>query len=243
MFLNRDPAYIYVHVMKTGGYALSHAFRPIAEMMVFRERVETLPWPGRTQLSVHSSAQSIRTAVGAEFWDQAATFGSVRNPWVLRLSMWFEMTKAEPNRSRMLGLFGDFRGWVRWTAEHAYDWMEATDEHAVLGGYLALSHRTQTAYLSNEEGKFLVKDVLHQETLGQDLARWCARVGVAHHPLRRLNVSRKSKHIIGAPSFEDFYDNETRDLVAQVYAEDFRRFGYDAEDFEAACRTSRGEAK
>jgi chondroitin 4-sulfotransferase 11 len=71
----------------------------------------------------------------------------------------------------------------------------------------------------NEEIVLVVPNILRCETLDHDFAGLCAKLGTPPIGLPRINAS-------GHGNYRDYYDDTTREQVAQVYAEDIRLFDY-----------------
>lgn len=98
----------------------------------------------------------------------------------------------------------------------------------------------QYQMLHDAEGKLLVDFVGRFETLQQDFARVCARLGISDDQLPHRNPSNKKsrdfkrrfKNILfnngenRHHGLTDFYDDVTRDAVADYYRIDIETFGY-----------------
>jgi hypothetical protein len=77
---------------------------------------------------------------------------------------------------------------------------------------------TQTGCLVDESGSLLVDFVGRFESLETDFKTICDKVGITAN-LPHINKSDRT-------AYQDYYDAETRDLTARLYAEDIERFGY-----------------
>ncbi len=72
------------------------------------------------------------------------------------------------------------------------------------------------------EGEMCVDFVIRYESLEQDLAEVCERVGLPDVELPRLKAGlRKAGH-----HYSEYYDDDSREIVAVRHESDLRVFGY-----------------
>ncbi|RME73293.1 MAG: hypothetical protein D6781_00700 [Verrucomicrobia bacterium] len=101
---------------------------------------------------------------------------------------------------------------------------------------------TQFESLADEDNREIIVDfVAHQETLENDFAILCKRVGCPHLKLEWRNVSHRRS------PWQSFYASSAdRDFVYDLYKVDFETFGYsrelDREPDRAAMTAGRGRA-
>lgn len=79
--------------------------------------------------------------------------------------------------------------------------------------------RPQSAILFDADGRCGVEFVMSYESLQSDFDRVRARIGMAPILLPRSNVGRRHH-------YRDYFDAETRELLARHFSEDIERFGY-----------------
>jgi len=85
---------------------------------------------------------------------------------------------------------------------------------------LASPHvKPQFLYILSDELRPLVDYVARYENLEADWQHICARLGVN----AALPIRMKSHH----RPYQEYYSDETRIMVAQMYAQDAKSFGYE----------------
>lgn len=234
--LIHDLGVIFVHVPKTGGQSIEHAFlEKLGETWQTRQkyllRPNDNPAVGPPRMA-HLTAPEYRDLghVTREQFDAYFKFGFVRNPWT-RL--------ASEYRFRRSSIRASFRIWLlERFPEPGFDDMW---RHVM----------PQSDYLYERDGRAAVDFVGRFETLAEDYRTVTDRLDAGLPALRRVNSTtdlgmlervrhlgpvrglrsilaetlRKTFH--PAPArWQDYYDADTRAFVARFYAEDIARFGY-----------------
>jgi hypothetical protein len=82
--------------------------------------------------------------------------------------------------------------------------------------------RAQHEFVCDRRGRLLVDHLGYFETLQEDYGAICRRLGVTA-PLGHTNSSGDAGE---AGGYRAVYDDETRAIVAHVYARDIALFGY-----------------
>jgi len=77
----------------------------------------------------------------------------------------------------------------------------------------------QLNMLCDRKGKLLMDFVGKLENLQEDWQTVCERIGLPHEPLPRKNASQRGR-------MQDYYDDESRQLVARHWAREIEMFGY-----------------
>ena len=140
----------------------------------------------------------VRNFVGERRFLKSFKFAGIRNPFDRAISMWKNKNWIHVKS------FTEFCHLIR---ENKYEtdmqrWhVQGLYEHLV------------------EDKRLLVDHLLRFENLQQDFNVVCDKMGVPPEQLPHLNKSYR-KH------YTEYYDDETREIVAEKYAKDIEYFGY-----------------
>lgn len=222
---------LFVHVPKTAGVSIEHVFLRLVGL-TWENRAPLLlranddPRLGPPRLAHLTASEYLACGYitprqfGAYF-----KFSFVRNPWDRLVSEY--KYRGHPVRI-------DFKTFLR-DRLPAPGWTDAY-RHVV----------PQYDFLHGSDGRLLVDFVGKYERLQADFDEVCARVGIARTPLPRVNQSlerarprtlrelrrrvrqaiwsREREHTF--PSYTEYYDEESRDLVARLFRKDVEAFNY-----------------
>lgn len=213
MIISRGRRFIFVHIPKTGGTALSLALEGRAmkddiligdtpKARARRGRLKAVKAAGR--LWKHSTLADIAGLVTA---DEIATFFTVtlvRNPWDRAVS-YYHWLREQSFVHPAVGLAKthDFSGFLN----HAH--CRAN-----------LSAWPYGAYMRTRQGIERASQYLRLEHLEQDIAPFEAHLGFRLMPLPVVNASERGR------DFRAFYSDADAALIADLCAEDIARFGY-----------------
>ncbi len=183
----------FMHLPKTGGTSVRAALGPdFAHVGRFKE----------PHIDVAAAAAHF-----GQRWDDAFTFGFVRNPWDRIVSLFHHRNRGLRERSQR-DVHKVFR-----------DFMLAKTEN------LTQLHRPKPAWLALGDGERILVDFVGRfEHLRQDFQHVCSALDVKHK-LPRRNVSQR------AEDWRPYYDDATAAFVEQFYACDVEHFGYGFDDY------------
>ena len=165
-------------------------------------------------------------------------FTTVRNPYDRLVSRYF-YAKSMPwrhnegeriSRDQFTNL--SFREFVLGGAEHTpmkTDWLDVDIDGNVNSRPHLKKLLDRVGFFDNQiewiqscNGKVLIDSVMKVENLQENFNSVCDKIGIPHQKLSRTNKT-KHKH------YTEYYDDETREIVAEKYAKDIEYFGYEFE--------------
>ena len=198
---------LFVHVPKTGGSSF--------EAMFARRIDDSRVVEGRKR---HASYQWLLAAEPdlEAYW----SFGFVRNPWARMVSWWSMISsvfeKADRGDEKARSKIENYpNAWLP-EGEFRHDFdrfvLEGTEKVSKLG-------TPQSMTLARADGR-LVDFVGRTENFDDDLKIVRDKLGLA----RRDQSPRRNKSSHG--HYHDYYNDETRAKVAEVFARDIELFGY-----------------
>jgi len=139
----------------------------------------------------------------SEIFNKYFKFTIVRNPWDLMVSWWKWRSKWRKNPI-------DFSKYLK----HQEDVVPASRGICKFKGGM-----TCLDYISGASG-VLVNKICRFENLQMDFNAVCDKMGI---PQQKLPHKNKSKH----KHYTEYYDDETREIVAEKYRKDIEYFGYE----------------
>jgi chondroitin 4-sulfotransferase 11 len=157
----------------------------------------------------HSTVRTL-SAQHSDIWKSYFKFAFVRNPWD-RLVSGFVYRRSGGNQSpkdkQWAELYpGDFKAFC----QKLETFMALEGENMFL---------SQHEWLIDESGKVGVDFIGHFEKLQSDWEQICQKLGIPSQTIPHIN---RGDH----KPYRNYYDTETRDLVAHYYKKDIETFGY-----------------
>ena len=220
MIISKGRSYVFVHIPKTGGTALTLALEHRAmkddiligdtpKARARRGRIKELKAAGR--LWKHSTLADIDGVVSPEDLGQMFCFTLVRNPWDRAVS-YYHWLRVQGFAHPAVGLaktlnFSDF---IRHPQTRT-----------------AFRLWPAAAYMRDKTGVERCQLYARLEHLDADLAPLEAHLGFRLTPLARANESDRAR------DFRGFYTDRDAAVIAEDCAEDIARFGYGFDDQSA----------
>ena len=217
MILSRKRGFLFVHIPKTGGTALSLALeaRAAKEDILIGDTPKARARKGRLagvktagRLWKHSTLADIAGLVSEHEMAGLFTLTLVRNPWD-RLVSYYHWLRGQGFAHPAVGLAKalEFGAFLRHPQIQA-----------------SLRMWPYAAYMRDGLGVERCRLFARLEYLEADLAPFEAHLGFRVTPLPRVNESMR------AQDWRGYYTDTDAALVAEVCAEDIARFGYGFDD-------------
>lgn len=157
---------------------------------------------------VHKFAKNYKKVVGNKKWTNYFKFTFVRNPWDKMVSQYFYIQKRKEGKYELT---------VR---EFILAFESCPESEYINGNGIAVSFNPiQLPWILDDNGNCLVDFIGRYENLQEDFNTVCDKIGI---PRQQLPHKNKSKH----KHYTEYYDDETREIVAEKYAKDIEYFGY-----------------
>ncbi|EED36647.1 conserved hypothetical protein [Luminiphilus syltensis NOR5-1B] len=214
MLLSHRYRFLFVHIAKTGGTSVRGALQKyrwrdpyylpqfIASKLSSITRHEV-----GIKLPRHSKIIAARELLPHEFFDELFKFAFVRNPWDLQVSSYHHIKRERPQLLLENESFEDFLS-------------RKLDPQRPWQYHLDTSITPQSDYLIDLRGNVIADFIGRYENLQEDFSHCCERIGI---PAPTLPHKRKADD---RDRYRSYYNDKTRDLVAQHFARDIELFDY-----------------
>lgn len=227
MIISHTHRFIFIKSTKTAGTSVEAALSnfcsgddivtPLGDYYFNRDEKGT--WTHKSMnagvFQQHDDAITIKNRLPTDIWNNYFKFSITRNPWDRTLSRFFWNHRNDPALKPKEGVFAYLglrkdelkpirNAFKRFLVEEEWD---TNDRFYIIDGELCVDY------------------VIRYENLEGGLREACIRVGLPeiHLPRLKSGFRDKKRH------YSEYYDNESRDLVAEKHHNDIRIFGYQFE--------------
>lgn len=210
MLLSIEKNFIFIHIPKTAGSSMTRALAPWCvrpERTQWRRLLSHLPVPeapARANLRQHDKATWLKRKLPGHLYDGAYKFAVARNPFDLTASNYHHLRRQPRRRRHRQSQDWDFKAFLHY--------LERKNR---------LTRIDQMSWITDRRGRLIVDEVLRFETLADEFSTLAKRLGLPDDlALPRANAN--------APhDYRAVYDEESKAIVARLYARDIAHFGYD----------------
>jgi hypothetical protein len=204
MIISHSHKFIFIKSLKTAGTSIEAA---LSNYCSGDDVVVPI-----NDLGQHVDAPTIKAREPAEVWNNYFKFSIARNPWDRALSYFFWDKRQDPSikpRKRFYHYLG-----------------VPFDELKILK--MQLKEFIKSGKLENNDRFYIIDDqlctdfVIRYEHLDEDFKEVCRVTGIpeVNIPHLKTGIRKKQRH------YSEYFDDECRDLVAELHKNDIRFFGY-----------------
>ncbi|MCK4678323.1 MAG: sulfotransferase family 2 domain-containing protein [Bacteroidales bacterium] len=168
----------------------------------------------------HISARELKNIFERRGWEWSdyKKFCMIRNPYDRVVSLYYHRLKMESNIMKNRGVIGNSIGNVK-------DIVKPVNTFKDYLMHINPRNRLPTslkAFICDDNGNFLVDDVLMYEKLNEDLPNYLDNLGIniTAEDIPHLNASQNRS------AYRDYFDEDTKKRVSELYAYEISRFGY-----------------
>lgn len=215
MLLSHRYNFLFVHIAKTGGTSVRTALQKFR----WRDPYYLPQWLSSKmsglashelaiKLPRHCKAITAQEMLPREFYEQLFKFAFVRNPWDLQVSSYHHIKRERPH---LVLPNESFEAFLRRKLDPERPWQYHIDTSITL----------QSDYLIDLHGRQIVDFIGRYENLQADFDSCCDRIGL---PRQQLPHRRKATD---RSRYREYYDDSTRQLVADYFKADIERLGYE----------------
>ena len=197
--ISHKHKFIFIHIPKCGGTSIEQSFGFRYKKFSFKRSMGLHPNRTDNFWLQHCTLREIPTECGVDV-KNFFTFTIVRNPWDRMVSSFFYESRI--NKKRHGFKFNNFNAFVR---SPTY----AAEQHSLC----------QMDFIINERSEPYIDFIGRFENLQEDFNTVCDKIGI---PRKQLPHKNKTKH----KHYTEYYDDETKQIVAKKYAKDIEYFGY-----------------
>jgi len=215
--ISHQKQFVFIHINKTGGTSMTSLLGryeewPVAkrlfralERRYLKRKYKAFSCCGQQFVGNHASAAMVRKVLGDQLYRAYFKFALVRNPWDREVSRYFYARNTPTHAQHQLASRFEFAEFIKQRSRKA-------------------TRRDVSSYqykkVSDNEGNLIVDAIVRIENLAEEIVPVFARIGIDQAmPVPRLNRS-------GHRRYQDYYDDESIELVRQFAREDIERFGY-----------------
>jgi len=203
--------FIFIHIPKCAGTSIYKVLMPENNWRNINHTKHG-GWDKKNKIQKqHATAIQTKEFYCLDFNDYFS-FTFVRNPWDKMASDYLWMTNSDGRRRK-----GTFLEYLN--NENDFDLENLKKETFYRYDHIL----PQTDFILNKKGERMINFVGKFENLQEDFNVACDKIGVPRKELPHENAT-KHKH------YTEYYDDETRQIVAEKYAKDIEYFGYKFEE-------------
>lgn len=213
MIISHKYKFAFIAIPKTGTESFRSKLEPLSDIDGSNSM--------KSETYIHSTAINFRDFFKKNNWDWNTyfKFTIVRNPFATEVSQYFYIKRRIDEHDK---LTEEQQTNLPESDKNSIHWYKKSFEEDIKDWFCRPIYRFDSSllkYTHDEQGVGLLDFIGRFENLQQDFNTICDKIGITHQQLPHKNKS-KHKH------YTEYYDDETRKIVAEKYAKDIEYFGY-----------------
>jgi hypothetical protein len=200
--IDQEYKFIFVHIPRTGGTSI--------EKLLFKGSNDYKEWLGYNSeyklFAQHATIKQLKNELNVRV-DDYFKFTIIRNPYERAVSDYFWLSK------RKLSHPTSFKDYL--LLRNGFEKLNHLRDETGRGDHFL----TQFQFIEIE-GKLEIDFIIRFENLQTDFNVVCDKIGI---PKQQLPHDHKSKH----KHYTEYYDEETKQIVAEKFSKDIEYFGYE----------------
>ena len=201
----QDKKFLFIHVPKCGGLSMEEVCR--------KHNILIDP----VNCSVNHLNEKFKTNVYTNIENEKHikfSFSFIRNPFSRLVSAWkCPWVTGNMVNDKWEVPFSNFTDFIRGFVMKESSWSFFKWSHV-------MPHTDPRMKLFNSDGEQLLNFIGKFENFQEDFNTVCDKIGISRQQIPHKNAT-KHKH------YTEYYDDETREAIAKMYAKDMEYFGYE----------------
>lgn len=204
MNLSHTHKFLFIAIPKTGTTTVGSALKKYS--------AKVKRYKGDQHVSYNFLKENMKPTIN---FDDYFKFTIVRNPWDRLVSV-FHFLNIKKDSSNLVAPVTRRKLYNRYIKKYKGNFKQFVKGVPITE---IIHTRPQYDFICNNDGIVELNFICKMETLQNDLDNVCCKIGI---PNQQLPYKNKSKH----KHYTEYYDEETKQIVAEKYAKDIEYFDY-----------------
>ena len=224
--INHKYKCLFVHIPKTAGSSIRHILPPSDESKFACGHADAMTYYG----FFHGSDYRVKDPLGREKWEEYMKFAFVRNPWDRFVSAYRYLKNGGNDSCESAAVKRVLIDKCSCIKEFICN--EEIMNGDILNGsgdlidqgicYRVYHFKSQHQMLKHTvSNQILIDNIYRFEALQEGIDDIFKKIGIPQQPLPHFKKNREEM------DYTDYYDKETREIIAAKYKEDIELFGYE----------------
>lgn len=206
MLYSKSKKFLFIHIYKTGGTAVSAYFKKFLDNKV-----------NNNNIHIHSTFIEITKMIKEDI-NNIFTFSTIRNPWDWQLSLYNHIKRipSHPDFNIINNIsFNDYISWLNDEGIHR----EKNRNPTIITR--KPRYLTFFDFLKDENENISIDYICKFETLEKDINLICENLNIVNkNKFKTKGRSLKNKH------YKDFYNENSKKIISKIFEKDIDHFKY-----------------